>query len=180
MAMQKTAMSISEFAQYSNLPENADRRLELIDGEVVEMAPARARYSKIGLVIASSVYIYCQNHNLPSPISGADGAYEVNGHVIAPDFAYKDTPLSEEYPDPVAPLWAVEVISPTDKATDIRKKRQIYQDAGILLWEVYYKLQRVDIYAPGQPMRAFGIDDVLDGDEVLPGFTLAVKELFAE
>ncbi len=88
--------------------------------------------------------------------------------------------MSMEFADPEPPLWAVEVISPTDKATDIRKKRQIYQEAGILLWELYDNVQRVDVYAPGQPVRTFDMDDTLDGSDVLPGFRLAVKDLFGE
>ncbi len=49
-------------------------------------------------------------------MSGADGAYDVLGHVLVPDFAYKPTHMSDDYPDPVAPLWAVEVISPKRRA----------------------------------------------------------------
>lgn len=180
MAMQKTAMSISEFAQYVELPENAERRLELIDGEVVEMAPGRTWFSGVGKILTYRVYAFCDSHNLPCYVSGGDGDYDIGGHVICPDFAYKTTPLSKDYPDPAPPLWAVEVISPTDKARDIRRKRQIYQEAGILLWEMYDTVQRVDVYAPGQPVREFGIDDTLDGGDVLPDFRLAVNELFAE
>lgn len=88
--------------------------------------------------------------------------------------------MSEEFADPNPPLWVAEVISPTDRAEIIRHKRQIYRDAGILLWEIYKPLQRVDVYAPGQPVREFGIDDTLDGGNVLPEFRLAVKALFAE
>lgn len=180
MAAQKVSMTVGEFLQYAMLPENAERRLELIDGEVVDMAPARTRYSKLGLIIASVVYQFCQAHQLPCEISGADGTYQVEGHVIAPDFAYKRTPTSEDYPDPVPPLWAVEVISPTDKAPDIRRKREIYVDAGILLWEVYYKLKKVDVYAPGQSVNTMGVEGMLDAGDLLPGFQLSVHELFAE
>lgn len=69
---------------------------------------------------------------------------------------------------------------PTDKGVDIRNKRQIYLQAGILYWEMYPLKQSIDVYAPGQPMRVFSINDTLDGGEVLPGFTLAVKDLFSE
>jgi Uma2 family endonuclease len=41
--------------------------------------------------------------------------------------------MTTEYPDPIPPLWVVEVISPNDKVVDIRKKRQRYLEAGILL-----------------------------------------------
>jgi hypothetical protein len=34
------------------------------------------------------------------------------------------------------------------------------------------------VYAPGQPVKTFGIDDTLDGGDVLPGFALAVREIF--
>ncbi len=178
--MHKTAMTIREFEQFVLLPENTERRFELIDGEIVEMAPSRTRNSRFGLVIASVVYHFCHEHDLPTNMSGADGAYDIQGHILAPDFAYKRAPVSDEYPDPEPPLWVVEVISPTDKAPDIREKRQIYQDAGILYWEMYPKAQKIDVYAPGQPPRTVGIDGTLDGGDVLPGFTLAARELFGE
>lgn len=71
------------------------------------------------------------------------------------------------------------MISPTDKAKDIRAKRKIYQAAGILLWEVYREDQTVDVYLPNQAERIeYGIDDVLDAGDVIPGFTLAVRDIF--
>ena len=131
-------------------------------------------------LLAYAVRGFCEQRNLPCYISGGDGDYDVQGHVVAPDFAYKQTPLSKDYPDIEPPLWAVEVISPSDKAADIRKKRQIYQTAGILLWEMYPKSESIDVYAPGKPVRTVDIDGTLDGGDVLPEFTLSVRDLFAE
>lgn len=79
-------------------------------------------------------------------------------------------------PRPVAPEWAVEILSPTDT---IAAKRRIYLQAGILYWQIDPEAQTVDVYAPGQPPRAFAINDTLDGGSLLPGFTLAVKKLFS-
>ena len=81
--------------------------------------------------------------------------------------------------DPVAPEWAVEVISPTDKVVDIRKKRMIYRAAHILLWEIYPEDRTVDVYVPDQPVRTYTIVDTLDVGDLVPGFTLPVSELFA-
>jgi Uma2 family endonuclease len=86
--------------------------------------------------------------------------------------------LSDDYPDPEPPLWVVEVVSPTDKAPDIRAKRQIYRKAGILLWEMYPQEQSIDVYTPGKPMRTLDINDMPDGGDMLPGFTPAVREIF--
>jgi Uma2 family endonuclease len=171
-------VTLEDFKQFVNLDENADRLFELINGEIVEVMPGRTSNSQIHDVIAAAVRPFCKTHDIPCCTSSADGAYNVLGHVFAPDFAYKRTPMSHDFPDPAAPLWAVEIISPTDKAEDIRHKRQIYRQAGILLWEIYPQDQSVDVYAPSQPMHTYGIEDALDGGSVLPEFRLSVGELF--
>jgi Uma2 family endonuclease len=177
--LKQHAMTLEEFITFANLPENENRRLEFINGEVVEMSPGRSTYSKVAIVLAAVVYNFCRQHNIPYNASGSEGAYRIEGNTVAPDFAYKNTELINEYPDPVPPLWVVEVISPTDKAEAIREKREMYLRAGILLWEIYYPSRSVDVYTPGKPMKTYSIGDVLDGGDVLPGFTLAVAELFA-
>ena len=175
---QSKLYTMEEFKEFVSRPENADRLFELINGAIIEVSPGRTRNSGFGILVSASVLNFCRAHNIPCYISGADGAYDINGNTVAPDFAYKRTPLSDDYPDPAPPLWVLEVVSPTDKAPDIRDKREIYEQAGILLWEMYPKRQSIDVYAPGQKKRTFRIDDTLDGGDVLPGFRLAVRELF--
>jgi Uma2 family endonuclease len=172
--------TFEDFQQFVSLPENEDRLFEFINGEIIEVSPGRTRNSEYGHEIAFAVRLFCRERDIPCHTSGEQGAYNVQGHVVAPDFAYKRTPMSKEYPDPVAPEWAVEVISPTDKAGEIRAKREIYQAAGILYWEMYPDLERIDVYAPGQPARSLGIDGILDGGNVLPGFTLPVRKLLED
>lgn len=172
-------MTFEEFIVFATSPENENRRLEFINGEIVEVSPGRSTYSKVAIVLAAVVYHFCRQNNLPYNASGSEGAYRIGNNTVAPDFAYKSTELINEYPDPIAPLWAVEVISPTDKAEAIREKREMYLHAGILYWEVYYPSRSVDVYAPGQAKKTYSIGDVLDGGDVLPGFRLAVSELFA-
>lgn len=180
MSDQISQMTVDEFREYAERPENSNRILELINGKIIEKPLGTTRNSEYGLIIAFAVRLYCRTHNLPCHISGADGTYTIDGNVVVPDFAYKTTPMSNDYPDPTPPLWVVEIISPTDKAPDIRDKRQIYLQAGILYWEVYPQSQSIDVYTPGQQVRTVGMDCVLDGGAVLPGFELAVSDLFAE
>jgi Uma2 family endonuclease len=151
--------TLEDFKQFIALPENEDRLFELIDGEISEASLGSTKTSHLGHILAVAVHIFCKEHNLSCHTSGGDGAYNINGHVVAPDFAYKPTPMSDEYPDPVPPLWAVEIISPTDKAKDIRKKRKVYRDTGILLWEMYPELPNIDVYAPRKPEQVIGIDE---------------------
>ncbi len=178
MAIEKQLYTIEEFERFVAQPENSDRLFELINGEIIEKMPGRTSNSQIHDVIVAEVRPYCKANGIVCYTSSADGAYAVQGSVVAPDFAYKRTPMSDEYPDPVAPLWAVEVISPTDEVGKIRRKRAIYVAARILLWEIYPEDRSVDIYVPDQPVRSYGIEDMLDTDDLLPGFTLAVSDLF--
>jgi Uma2 family endonuclease len=180
MVTQTRPVTIEEFRDYVQQPEHVDSLWELIDGEIIAVPYRPTYYSGIANIIALPVYLFCRERDLPCRTSGGDGAYSIGGHVIAPDFAYKRTPTSDEYPDPDAPLLAVEVISPTDTAAGVRRKRQIYLDAGILYWEVYPSLKSVDVYTPGGDMRTVGLDGMLDGGDVLPGFALLLRDIFPE
>jgi Uma2 family endonuclease len=119
-------------------------------------------------------------HKLPCVTTGEHGTYSVLGHDFAPDFAYRTEPLTGAYPEPEPPLWVVEVISPNDKPKDIRTKRMIYLEAGILYFEVEPEDREVDVYAPGQPPRRYGMGDVIDLGDLIPGFKLAVHDVFEE
>jgi Uma2 family endonuclease len=72
-----------------------------------------------------------------------------------------------------------EVVSPNDKPREIRAKRAIYLQAGILYWEIYPEDQSIDVHAPGQPVRSYGAADTLDAGNLLSGFSVPVSELFA-
>lgn len=180
MALRERQYTLAEFKEFVARPENSDRLFEMIDGEIIEVSPGRTRNSQISFFLFKPIDRFCEANNLPCHISGDDGAYDINGHVATPDFAYKPTPMSDEYPDPVPPLIAAEIISPTDKPTDIQRKRRIYIQAGILYWELYPETQTIDVHAPGQPMRSLGIDDSLDGGTVLPGLTIPSRAIFPQ
>jgi Uma2 family endonuclease len=103
--------------------------------------------------------------------------------VVAPDVGFvsrKRLPrLTGKYYS-VPPDLAVEVVSPTDKARDIREKVALYLQYGTsLVWVVYPDSRLVDVFQPGKPADSFGLDHELDGGDMLPGFKLPVKEIFA-
>jgi Uma2 family endonuclease len=172
--------TIADFQEHVSRPENSDRLFELINGEIIEKLPGRTRNSEPSLVIASLVRPFCRSRGIPCHISGEAGAYNIEGSVVAPDFGYKSTPTSGDYPDPVPPEWVIEIISPTDKAPDIRKKRRIYVQAGILYWEMYPELESIDVYAPDQPVTTVEIDGTLNLSHLIPGLTIPARDIFAE
>lgn len=172
--------SIATWLEFVERPENSSRSFELINGEIIEKMPGTAYNSWLALRIAVFIIKFCEANGIIHFLSTGDGTYDINGNVLAPDVAFKYTPPAKTYPDLDAPLWVVEVISTNDKAEDIRQKRQIYLNAGILYWEVYPNLQRVDVYAPDEPMHSVDVNGTLDGGAVLPGFKLGAAEVWKE
>jgi Uma2 family endonuclease len=78
-----------------------------------------------------------------------------------------------------APDLAVEVKSPTDSKPDMRQKAEDYPRFGTLMvWLVFPDDLEVEIYVPDKDVQTVKIDGTLDGGAVLPGFTLAVREIF--
>ena len=82
---------------------------------------------------------------------------------------------------PVPPDLALEVRSPSDEPGEIVKKLELYRRAGVpLVWWVNPATRTVDVYRNGQLVATLGEGDVLDGEDILPGFRLPVDEIFAE
>ncbi|HMN14857.1 MAG TPA: Uma2 family endonuclease [Bellilinea sp.] len=80
-------------------------------------------------------------------------------------------PARERYVD-----RAVEAVAPSDA----RRKVIDYLRAGTrLVWVVYPETQTVDVYRSGQDVWGVEAQGVLQGEEVLPGFELPLRELFA-
>jgi Uma2 family endonuclease len=63
---------------------------------------------------------------------------------------------------------------------EITHKVVNYLAAGTVVWVIYPDKQQAEVFEPGRPARTLNIGDVLDGGDVLPGFKLALSDIFAE
>jgi Uma2 family endonuclease len=165
------------YVEFIAVSEGSD--LEFIDGEIVEMLPARTSNSEIHDRLVFLVRLHYRDHKIPCHTASADGTFKIMGDVVVPDFAYKPTPMSNDYPDATPPTWVAEIISPTDKKVDIERKRAVYLKAGILLLEIHHQIAAVDVCTLGQTQpRHHRVGDVIDLDSVLRAFKLPVRDLF--
>lgn len=79
-----------------------------------------------------------------------------------------------------APNLAIEVISPSNTATEIEIKRKEYFAAGVeLVWVVYPNQSTVHVYDAANRCRILGDTEELDGGTVLAEFKIKLSELFA-
>jgi Uma2 family endonuclease len=182
MAVGTKPYTVEEFEQIAGLPENADRRLEYIGGEIVEMVSNNYSSLVAALIVAKVFGFVLENHL--GYVTGADGAYQVGGERYIPDVAFvskarQPEPSHDAY-NPNPPDLAVEVLSPTDDLNVMRFQVAGYMAAGTTVWVVDADKKLVEIYAPGQPPTRKGADEMLEGGDLLPGFTLAVKDIFPE
>jgi Uma2 family endonuclease len=175
-------VTIREFDEFVFLPENADRRFEYVGGEIVEVV-SNNKSSRIGVYIGGRLSIFAEDHEL-GWVTGADGGYVVGEERYIPDAAFiskkRQPKPSEDAYNPIAPDLAVEVLSPTDDRDKLRIKVVNYLLVGTRVWVVDPEKQTVEDYIPNQPPKTLGIDGTLDGGELLPGFSLAVKRIFGE
>lgn len=80
---------------------------------------------------------------------------------------------------PLAPDLVADVVSPSDRSSDVEEKVQSWLDAGVrIVLAVDPQNSTIREYRPGGLIRRFA-DGVVDLDSVLAGFQLDVAELFA-
>jgi Uma2 family endonuclease len=94
----------------------------------------------------------------------------------------KDRPISAtDNAWDVVPNLAAEVVSPTDSVEELEQKIAEYFRAGVqLVWVVHPTRSKVHVYQSPTQISVLSRNDVLDGGTVVPGFKLALAELFTE
>jgi Uma2 family endonuclease len=186
--VQEKLYTAEDLWELSHRPENEGRRLELSEGVLIEMSPAGGKHGGIALDLGSLVRSHVKEHNL-GYTTAAETGYILfkNPHgkdtVRAPDVGFVSAArLPEGLPDgyiPVAPDLAIEVVSPDDSADEIEKKVNEYLKHGTrMVWVFYPKTRSVLAQTPNSIQR-LDINGTLDGGDVLPGFRLAVREVFS-
>lgn len=184
MAVQQK-IHIDEFEDFINRPENSERRFELIDGEIVEKMPTE-EHGVVTLNIGSEVRTHVRQNNLgrvavEARHRGEDDEYNDRIPDISFTSAERALPLTKQGAVPQMPDLAVEVKSPTDSIKGMREKANYYLKNGArMVWLVFPQKQLVEVYRPDADVEILNADDTLDGGDVLPGFALAVKDIFAE
>jgi Uma2 family endonuclease len=181
MVVQKKTYTYDEYAAISELPENRDKILELIDGEIVEKVPSFTP-SRIGMRLGRFVDTHVDENNL-GYVTGADGGYILSeDDTFNPDVAYISKIRLPELPAREVhgpPDLAIEVKSPTDSKRAMRRKAETYRRYGTkMVWLVFPDEQIVEVYVADEDVKTLGMDDTLDGGDVLPGFVLPVSKIF--
>ncbi len=183
----KTLYTTADFDEIRTMPDNEDRLLELIHGEIAEKMP-NEMHGEIAAWIASVLtqFIYPKKlGRVGVEVSHRPIIGQYNDRMPDVSFRAAGQPLVTHGSVPGMPDLAVEIKSPRNSFESLREKAQFYlQNGSRMVWLVHPMQRQIELCVPSKEARAtmivrlLNVEDTLDGGEVLPGFSVKVSELF--
>ena len=159
---------------------------ELVQGVLCETASVGIEHGEIAFNLGSEIRAFVRPRRLGRVVGSDVGIWLVNDPdtVREPDVAFipadrlpldvRVTGYSE-----VVPTLVAEIVSPSDSRRAVYDKARMWLSHGVtLVWVVFPDARTVDVHQNGSPIVTLTEDDVLDGGDVLPGFSLPVREVF--
>jgi Uma2 family endonuclease len=158
---------------------------ELVDGRIVPLSPTGRVHGRSGARLAAWLLLYVEGSNKGEVLISDVGVYirRAPDTVRAPDVMFISHERlagckAEGYLD-IAPEIVVEVLSPTNRRSEITEKLRDYFSAGVVRsWVLDSKQRRILVHRSLTDVQQLNLGDVLADDELLPGFRLPVADLF--
>lgn len=172
--------------QFYRLPEG-ECHFELVRGYLVREPPPGLAHGWVASRICHALEQYILDGGVPGVVVTCDTWFELSRRfrtVRGPDVAFVTMERFRAVEDvtkamPGAPDLAVEVLSPSQSARDMREKVGDYLEAGAQeVWVIDPAARDVTVYGSGGPLRRFREGDTLMSLRVLPGFRVSVLRLF--
>lgn len=160
-------------------------RAELIEGRIVRMTSPGGEHGRLELGLAFELETFVRQRGLGRVLTGEVGIYtrrdpdSVRGADIA-FYSYERMP--GEFPSgylEIAPDLVVEIMSPSDRWSEVREKVEEYFSIGVWqVWIVEPANRTIFVYRSPVDVQRLGETDTLVGEGVLEGFSLPVARIF--
>jgi Uma2 family endonuclease len=185
MATEDTAMQAVAAEDLQRLPSRGGR-YSLIKGELRTMPPAGGEHGSVAMHLGASLYQAVSARNLGRVYAAQTGFLLATNPdtVLAPDVAFLRRDRVQQIGNvagfiPAAPDLAVEVISPYDTYTEVEEKVSLWLQHGTQMVVVVNPRRRgVTVYRPGRPVLFLTEQDELSGNDVVPGWSVRIQDLF--
>jgi Uma2 family endonuclease len=184
-AVPKTRMTVDEYWEFVNRPENADRFFELRRGEAIELSRPTRMHGIVCSNVGTELTLYARKVRKGYVTSNDAGVVleEEIGTVVGPDVAYYTdaSRFADVHPKwgDVPPVLAVEVQSPNDKPNKVIAKVRDYLTSGVkVVWLIDYEEQTVSVFRPNSTPDVIPAGAEISGGEDLPGLSLRVSDFF--
>lgn len=167
--------------------QHPDYQMELVGGKVVVMSPSGLESDEVAVAIAAELRNWVRPRRLGRVLGSSAGFVLPNADVRAPDASFVRAErlkrTTEDYAK-LVPDLIFEVKSKTDSREKLRHKIQEFirlgTQVGVL---VDPRTRTLEVYRPGVE-QAEAAEMLQDGDvlrlpEVLPGWELAISDIWA-
>lgn len=167
------------------LPDDGNK-YEVMKGELI-VSPAGIEHEEVGVRLILALGNFVRQHKLGIVCGSSAGYHMKAGSFLSPDVSF----ISKERLQGLkrapkkffkgGPDLAVEILSPSDTVEKLHEKIVEYFENGTrLMWVINLEEQFVLVYRTPQPDQLLHSRDMLDGEQIVPGFKLPLAELFAE
>ena len=173
-------------ADVVEIHDREDRLYELVDGVLLEKTVGTYE-SYLAMLLGRLLGNYVEENNL-GIVLGADGMMRLApGLVRIPDVSFiswQRLPERKVPREPIADLapdLAIEVISKSNTPEEMERKLHDYFAAEVRqVWYVYPVPREVRVYVSPRQRTVLDQQQTLDGGQLLRGFSLPLREFFAE
>lgn len=183
---QKSTNKLYSAQKLESLSSNGSR-YALIMGELIKMPPAGNEHGMFTDLVSSNASVYAQQMKLGVGFAAETGFKLTQNpdSVIAPGWSFIVRerllmPIEKSY-GTVIPDLVIETRSPGDARSEFLSKILLWLDAGVkIVWGIDPKNRTLTVYRVNSPTRILVSGDTLDGEEILPGFTYPLNQLFGK
>lgn len=164
---------------------NSGKWTELVRGRLVVREPPGTHHGRVSASVLVLLGSFAKARRAGTVVA-QDTGFRIGADpdtVRAPDAAFLDVERSKRITRrgyaAVAPNLVVEVLSPDDRPAEVLEKVADWLNAGVeLTWVVDPERREVRVHRADGSLALLDDGSTLDGEDVLPGFTCAVRELF--
>jgi Uma2 family endonuclease len=183
--MAHAAEQLMTAEELSQLADDGCMSHELDEGRLIEVPPSKYPASWVSARFLRRIGSFVDDHQLGIYL-GEQGGVQIGWDpdtVRAPDVSFYHRDRLKDfvsgYPQG-APDLVVEVLSESVCRARVTRRVQLFLRAGArLIWIIDPADRSAEVYRPGRDVLVLDEDGILDGEDVLPGFSLALSEVWA-
>ena len=158
---------------------------ELVRGRLVVREPPNTYHGRVQGTLHVLLGYFVRSHQLGA-VFGQDTGFEIRSDpdtVRAPDLAFVHRDRLAQIPPrgyaALAPDFVAEVLSPDDRPGEVITKVGEWLEAGVILvWVIDPYRKTASVYRSDGSVTTVAPDGDLDGENVLPGFSCRLTDLF--